>query len=210
MEANHITMHPRLAPLVDYISIQRRVLLEAVAAVPESGRDARLDPESWSIAEVLEHLYRVERGIARLLEHTIKGGRDAGVPPERESGSLLNRLDGYHLLRRDQYMRAPEQVAPRGEYTAKEGLTALALSRESLLKAIRSGNGLALAELTFEHPLLGSLDLYQWILFLGQHEARHAQQIAEIGSRSGAAQAPSHRRGDGRGSGEQREPGGGA
>jgi hypothetical protein len=25
------------------------------------------------------------------------------------------------------------------------------------------------------------LDLYQWILFVGQHEARHAGQVAEIG-----------------------------
>ncbi|MEA2712972.1 MAG: hypothetical protein QOK27_933, partial [Gemmatimonadales bacterium] len=39
----------------------------------------------------------------------------------------------------------------------------------------------ALGGLTFSHPLLGSLDLYQWILFVGQHEARHAAQIAELG-----------------------------
>jgi hypothetical protein len=180
-------MHPRLVELADYIATQRRLLLEAVAAIPESRLQARLDPGSWSVAEVLEHLYRVERGIARLLERTIERGREAGVLPEREAGSLLNRLDTYDLLRRDRYMRAPEQVAPRGEYTAVEGLAALAVSRESLLKAIRSGDGLALGELTFEHPLLGSLDLYQWILFVGQHEARHAQQIAEIGRKSGGS-----------------------
>jgi hypothetical protein len=78
-------------------------------------------------------------------------------------------------------MTAPDTVAPRGDRTAAQALAALAVSREALLAAIRTGNGLALGELTFVHPLLGSLDLYQWILFVGQHEARHAEQIAEIG-----------------------------
>jgi DinB superfamily len=104
-----------------------------------------------------------------------------GIPEERETGSLLNSLDTYDLTRRDRRLMAPDPVMPRGDYTAAQGLAALALSREALLAAIRSGDGLALGELTFPHPLLGSLDLYQWILFVGQHEARHAAQIAEIG-----------------------------
>jgi hypothetical protein len=174
-------MHPRLAELVDYATAQRAALLNAVATVPESLRDERMHPDTWSVAEVLEHLHGVERGIARLLVRTIERGRQAGIPEERETGSLLNSLDRYDLTRRDRRIMAPDPVAPRGDYTAAQALAALALSREALLAAIRSGNGLALGELTFPHPLLGSLDLYQWVLFVGQHEARHGAQIAEIG-----------------------------
>jgi hypothetical protein len=174
-------MHPRLAELVVYAAAQRMALLDAVSTVPESLRDRRPNPECWSIAEVLEHLHRVERGIARLLLRTIERGREAGIPMERESGSLLGCLDGYRLLQRDRHLDAPEPVSPRGEVSAAEGLAALAVSRQDLLAAVRSGDGLALGQLSFVHPLLGSLDLYQWILFVGQHEARHAEQIAEIG-----------------------------
>jgi hypothetical protein len=173
-------MHPRLDQLVDYVTLQRMALLDAVFTVPESRRDQQVPTGIWSIAEVLEHLHRVESGIARLLARTIERGRDK-IPPEQETGSLLDRLDAYELLRRDRHMQAPDQVSPRGQYTAAQGLAALAASREALLTAVRSGDGLALGELTFAHPLLGSLDLYQWILFVGQHEARHAEQIAEIG-----------------------------
>jgi hypothetical protein len=173
-------MHPRLAELVDYAAAQRKLLLVAVSTVPEPLRDERTHTGTWSIAQVLEHLHRVESGIARLLLRTIERGR-ARIPEEQETGSLLNSLDAYDLVRRDRRLLAPGPVAPRGEYTAAQGLAALALSREALLAAIRSGDGLALGELTFPHPLLGSLDLYQWILFVGQHEARHAAQIAEIG-----------------------------
>jgi hypothetical protein len=174
-------MHPRLAELVDYATAQRTALLIAVSTVPEALRDARIHTGAWSIAEVLEHLHRVESGIARVLVRTIERGRQAGIPEERETGSLLNSLDAYDLTRRDRRLMAPDPVAPRGAYTAAQGLAALTLSREALLAAIRSGDGLALGELTFPHPLFGSLDLYQWVLFVGQHEARHAAQIAEIG-----------------------------
>jgi hypothetical protein len=174
-------MHPRLAELVDYVTAQRTTLLVAVSTVPEALRDARIDTGVWSIAEVLEHLHRVESGIARLIARTIERGRRVGIPEEGETGSLLDSLDAYNLTRRDQRLVAPAPVAPRGGYTAAQGLAALAQSREALLAAIRSGDGLALGGLTFPHPLLGSLDMYQWILFVGQHEARHAAQIAELG-----------------------------
>jgi AcrR family transcriptional regulator len=177
-------MHPRLAELVDYATVQRRVLFDAVSAVPDPFRDQRLHAGLWSIAEVLEHLHRVESGVARLLVKTIERGRQRGVPEERETGSLLHRLDAYDLTRRSRYLSAPEPVVPRGTYTAAQALEALVLSRETLLEAIRSGDGLALDELKFPHPLLGSLDMYQWILFVGQHEGRHAAQIAEIGRMS--------------------------
>jgi hypothetical protein len=174
-------MHPRLAELVDYVTAQRTTLLVAVSTVPEALRDARIDTGVWSIAEVLEHLHRVESGIARLIARTIERGRRVGIPEEGETGSLLDSLDAYDLTRRDRRLVAPDPVAPRGGYTAAQGLAALAQSREALLAAIRSGDGLALGGLTFPHPLLGSLDMYQWILFVGQHEARHAAQIAELG-----------------------------
>jgi hypothetical protein len=45
-----------------------------------------------------------------------------------------------------------------------------------------------LAELmTYAHVLLGQLTLYEWLLFLGQHEGRHAAQIGEIARRLTAA-----------------------
>ena len=69
---------------------------------------------------------------------------------------------------------------PRGDLSAAEGLAALETSRRELLSAVAEGDGLALGTVTYPHPLLGDLNLYQWILFVGQHEARHAGQIREI------------------------------
>jgi hypothetical protein len=45
---------------------------------------------------------------------------------------------------------------------------------------VRSADGLALAKVTAPNRVLGPLDGYQWILFVGAHEARHTGQIREI------------------------------
>jgi hypothetical protein len=176
-------MHRRLAELVDYVEVQRAALLAAIEPIPEARREERPDPDCWSVAEVLEHLHRVERGIARLAAQGIERARVQGVGPERSEESVLGLLDAFQLARRSQKIATPEPVAPRGAYTAAQALVALAESRQALLSTLASADGLALGQITYPHPLLGVLSLYQWVLFVGQHEARHALQIQEIAGR---------------------------
>jgi hypothetical protein len=37
-----------------------------------------------------------------------------------------------------------------------------------------------LRDFAFEHPALGTLDVYQWALFIGAHTTRHLAQIAAV------------------------------
>lgn len=184
-------MHPRLAELVEYSQAQRKDLLSAVAMIPERLRGWRADRTEWSVAEVLEHLHRVESGIVRLLTRGVQRAHAAGAEPERETGSLLSSLDSFRIESRSTVVRAPEPVMPRGDVSATQALAALEESRRDLMTAAAAGNGLALGTITYPHPLLGTLNLYQWILFVGQHEARHAEQIREIAQRlAGVADGP--------------------
>lgn len=176
-------MHPRLAELVNYASAQREVLLTAVSRVPEPFRQHRAEAGGWSVAEVLEHLHRVERGITRLLVHNLERAKAGGIGPELEVDSVMASLDRFQVTRRGVPISAPEPVRPRGELSAAEALAALTDSRHALLSALDAADGLALGTIIHSHPLLGSLDLYQWVLFVGQHEARHAAQIEEIAGR---------------------------
>jgi uncharacterized damage-inducible protein DinB len=173
-------MHPRLAELVDYAEVQRATLLAAVEAIPEERRGERVNPDCWSVAEVLEHLHRVESGIARLLTRSVERARAAGLEPENEVSSLLASLDSLRLTDRSRRSIAPEPVMPRGELTAAQGMAALSESRTALVSALEQADGLALGRITRTHPLLGPLNLYQWVLFVGQHEARHAGQLQDI------------------------------
>jgi uncharacterized damage-inducible protein DinB len=176
-------VQPRLVELADYARAQRAELLTAVSLVPEPLRQQRAEAAGWSVAEVLEHLHRVERGITRLLVHSLERARAEGIGPELETSSMMGSLDQYQLTRRGRPISAPEPVLPRGELSAAQAIAALTNSRQALLSALEAADGIALGAITYSHPLLGPLNLYQWVLFVGQHEARHAAQIQEIASR---------------------------
>jgi hypothetical protein len=180
-------VHPRLAELLRYTELQRDGLLAAVATVPETARDQRPGPGHWSVAEVLEHLCIVEQGVSRLITRRIERAREAGLGPETETGSLLHCLDRFPLLDRSATMPAPELVRPPGSLNAAAALEGLERSRHALRAAIATGDGLALGTVTGPHPLLGPLTLYQWVLFVGQHECRHAMQIRDIARHFAAA-----------------------
>ena len=176
-------MHPRIAELLAYAQLQRVALFEALSLIPESQRDRRCDAETWSAAEVLEHLHRVERGIARLLTRSLEQAKAAGLEPENEVGSVLASLDTLRLMDRSLRLNAPAPVTPRGELSASQGLAALTESRQVLISALRDLDGLALGRIAHPHPMIGQLNLYQWVLFVGQHEARHAGQLQDIARR---------------------------
>lgn len=176
-------MHPRIAELFTYVQLQRGALFDAVSLIPEPLRDRRVDGDTWSAAEVLEHLHRVESGIARLLTRSLERARAAGLEPESEVASVLESLDALRLNDRSRRISAPEPVMPRGELSAAQGMVALTESRQALISALREADGLALGQITRAHPTLGPLNLYQWVLFVGQHEARHAGQLQDLARR---------------------------
>ncbi len=173
-------MHPRIVELVDYVQWQRIALLDAVSVIPEVLRDRRCDAATWSAAEVLEHLHRVESSIARLIRRSVERAKVDGLALEHDASSVLASLDRLRLLDRSLRISAPEPVLPRGEMTAAQAVAALTDSRQALVSALREADGLALGQITRNHPTLGTLNLYQWVLFVGQHEARHAAQVQDL------------------------------
>ncbi|HET7456852.1 MAG TPA: DinB family protein [Gemmatimonadaceae bacterium] len=173
-------MHPRIAELTDYLARTRSALLAAVDAVPESRRETPPTPGAWSVAQVLDHLALVEDGSTRLLTKRVARAREAGLGPDRETSSLLHSLDASGLGSRAQRLDAPEIVLPRAGATAAGSAAALRESRASLLALLREVDGLDLSAVRATHGRLGDIDAYQWVLFLGMHEARHTEQLAEI------------------------------
>jgi hypothetical protein len=79
-------------------------------------------------------------------------------------------LDAVYAVPEERWTERP---AP-GRWSVSES------SRTELHEAMRAADGLALSSVRVTHPRLGELDLYQWILFVGQHEARHREQIDEV------------------------------
>ena len=180
-------MHPRLIELREYVDAQRSALLSIAASIPRDRWTERPAPDRWSFVELFEHLYKVEHSCARVIAKGAAEARAAGHPMETDTHSVLGQLDAAGLRDRSRRIEVPERVAPSGTWSPDEAAEKLAASRAELHDAIDAGNGLALGSVYQTHARLGEIDLYKWILFVGEHEARHVQQAAEIAEQLGAA-----------------------
>jgi hypothetical protein len=170
-------MHARLAETMGYIEEKRRELLHSFEGVPGDRLCRRAAADGWSVAEILEHLRMVESGIARLITKRVSQAREAGLGEEKSSASVMASFDPYSTMLEKAVLQAPATVVPRANVDISEALDGLESSREALRAAVVSANGLSLGEIKHTHAILGELDLYQWLIFVGQHEGRHKKQI---------------------------------
>ena len=172
-------MHPRLQELFAYLNVRRNALREAVDAVPEAQRGQPPEPGRWSVADVLEHLALVEGRFTTTLANRLAEARAEGLAEERETSPIVGTFDQAGVLDRTSKREAPEVVRPQG-LDWESAWSRLEDTRRSFLDVFLSADGLALAGVTYVHPRLGSLNMYQWGVWMGAHEGRHIEQVREI------------------------------
>jgi uncharacterized damage-inducible protein DinB len=173
-------MHPRLEEVLNYLDSERAALSDAVELVPTELRDQPPGPDRWSVAQVLQHLVIIEKRIGMGITKWVGDAVAGGLGPELETSSMLNSLDLALIADRSRRRNAPDEVRPDGNLDAASAWTALAQTRAALRAGALAGDGLALGEVIQPHPVLGPINLYQWLLFVGSHEVRHTAQVREI------------------------------
>lgn len=177
--------HPRVVELGAQLDSARNELRLAVESVPPESRDWHPGPDRWSVAEILEHLSIVEARIAGLFAKELAAARAAGLGRETSDTPIGGTFDVERLRDRSVRITSTEASRPSGTLDAATAWARLEQARQQTRAALLAADGLALGEVKSPHPRFGTLDLYQWILFLSAHEGRHAAQIREI-----AAAAP--------------------
>jgi DinB superfamily len=170
-------MHARLAETMSFVEEKRREVLRSIEGVPGDRLCRRSATDGWSVAEILEHLRMVESGVARLITKRVGKAKEAGLGEEKSTASVMPSFEPYNAVLEKAVLQSPAAVQPRANIDISEALEGLDGSREALRAAVVSASGLALGEIKHTHPILGELDLYQWLIFLGQHEGRHKNQI---------------------------------
>jgi hypothetical protein len=170
-------MHARLAETMSFVEEKRREVLQSIEGVPGDRLCRRAATDGWSVAEILEHLRMVESGVARLITKRVGQAKDAGLGEEKSTASVMPSFEPYSAVLEKAVLQSPAAVQPRANIDISEALEGLDSSREALRAAVVSATGLSIGEIKHTHPILGELDLYQWLIFLGQHEGRHKNQI---------------------------------
>jgi uncharacterized damage-inducible protein DinB len=173
-------MHPRTEEVLEYLDAERSALRDAVELVPPALREQPPGTDRWSVAQVLQHLVIIEKRIGMGMTKWVAEARAAGIGPETETSSVMDRLPLQLIADRSERRNAPEAVRPQGDTDAKSAWAELEQTRETLRAAFLAGDGLALSEVIQPHLVLGPINLYQWMLFVGSHETRHTGQVREI------------------------------
>jgi hypothetical protein len=170
-------MHPRLAEIAAFLEETRDAVVRAAARVSPQDAARRPLADAWSANEILTHLSLVEPGVAKRIAKSVGIAKGEGLEKETSVTSVMASLEGvaFDLLRQKQV--APEFVDPKTVLPLGEALAMLTRSRDGLRRAMADADGWALEKVVAPHPRLGTIDMYQWLLFLGHHERRHLAQL---------------------------------
>lgn len=165
-----------VAEIFDDIDGTRARLLRSVEDLSAEQQNFRPAPEKWSVAEIFEHLSIVERRVAHLLGSLVEKAEAAGQMRAAAEPFAPVTIAEFVEQTRAQKLNAPENIRPSGASLA-DSLASLRDSRAALHALRPRVEQTDYAGMRFPHPAWGPLNLYQWLAFVGAHEARHLAQI---------------------------------
>jgi uncharacterized damage-inducible protein DinB len=171
-------VNPRTTEILRYLDDHRAELDRAIDSVPPDLRETRPAPDRWSVAEIVEHVAIVEERIRKLLTGQVEAAKAAGPGAEHEARAVPT-FDERRILDRSRKITAHESLLPRSGMSAAAARAKLAEQQEAMRDFVRSTDGLALEGVIVQNPVLGPLNIHQWMMFVAGHEVRHAEQIRE-------------------------------
>jgi hypothetical protein len=187
-------MHPRMQELLDFMDEQYAAFCTVADAVPPAERERPPADGSWSVAQIVDHVGRVEGMFAHFVTKAMTEAQAQGIAAETETSSVLSPALLQKVMDRSVRRHAPAPAHPAPDARYDEVRAVLDQAHRRGRELLASADGLALETITMPHPALGVLNLYDWGVAVGGHEARHAAQIREL-----AAPLPAAPAGDGAG-----------
>lgn len=150
-------------------------LLSLIEGMSDEELNFRQDETSWSIAQVLEHVSIVEKGVVKAIPLGLKQ-----TPNYTQRDLPL----GKWVPNRTQKVMAVESLHPTNQpKTLEEVIILIQNARQDFLEVLDDIDDLSLLEKTsppVPHPVFGDLSTAQWLRMVPYHESRHIGQIEEI------------------------------
>jgi len=152
--------------------------LKSIAGLSEKQWRFKPGPDRWSVAEVSEHIAVSESSLLALVQKRIMAS--PADPAKRAEVAGKDEIILTKIPDRSHKAQAPEFLKPTNRWaTQAELIKAFEDSRRATMDYVRTTND-DLRDHFGPHPVLGSLDAYQWILLISAHSERHTKQIEEV------------------------------
>jgi type II secretory pathway pseudopilin PulG len=157
------------------LTASRQQFLDSVAGLSPAQWNFKPDEKTWSVAECAEHIAVSEDVIFGSVTKIVQGP----ASPDKKS-AVTDDFILTAVVNRTQKFRAPEVLRPTHRFaTPQETIDHFKQSRERTIAYVRDTQD-DLRGHFFDHPVLKTLDTYQWILLLSAHSQRHTAQLNEV------------------------------
>lgn len=161
---------------MSYLHATQKQVADTVTSLTPAQLAFRASPNSWSVADCLEHLALTETALFGNLT-----GKVLKSPAAPEKAAALKDKDQdviKAISSRDQKAKAPEALVPSNKWkTTAETLAAFRAARKKTISYVEST-----ADPLRVHVMTGAMpmDGYQVILMIGAHTERHLAQMKEV------------------------------
>lgn len=158
-----------------------KLLISSIDGLSNAQLNYKSSPESWSIAECVEHITISENTIFGMMQGTLE---KAANPSKREDVKMSDDQLLAIIKDRSNKVKTSEAFEPSGKFGSyEETLNAFIKKRkENIEYAKNTSDDLRnhYAQLPF-----GTVDAFQVIIFMSGHTERHTNQILEIKANEG-------------------------
>lgn len=167
---------------IEMLLATRNSLRESLAGLSPVQQHYKSTPDRWSIAECVEHIVLVDRGIFKGLQLGMNVPADAG---KRADIKVSDVFVVKAVRSRGTLVPAPAYFEPTGRYATPEvALAEFEQQRAATIDYLQIATD-DFRTHYFEHPFLGTLDGFQAVLVLASHGERHRKQIEEVKADAG-------------------------
>jgi hypothetical protein len=156
----------------------RKLFLDSVAGLSEAQWNFKPAPDVWSVAEVSEHIAVSEDTLLGLITERLM--KSPAQPEKRAEVKGKDAIILEKIVDRSHKAQAPEMLRPTHRWATEQVLIDhFKESRDHTIDYMEHTDD-ALRDHFFEHPALGLMDGYQWVLLIAAHSHRHTLQIEEV------------------------------
>ena len=167
--------HAQIDAVFAKLEMKRNELFDKLASYNTDALNRKPDAESWSVIQVIEHLFVIERSIIAYIKKKSLDKASLQKTGLKEWGRSLM-LNLY--LRSSKKFPAPIAVMPAIQYASLNEMRELwNAERHEMKEAINAMPADMLSHNWFKHPAVGKLNLMQMFSFLEAHYDRHVRQI---------------------------------
>jgi hypothetical protein len=162
---------------IDYYIKTREKLLADVKGLSAAQVNWKADSTRWSVYQCTEHIALAESMIWQWIQMT---EHSPATPDKRSDVKHTTEELVTATTDRSHKFQAPEMLKPGAQFDGEQAaLDAFVRRRDSTIDYIRITQD-DLKDHFITHPVFGTMDLYQGLVLLAAHTARHTLQIEEV------------------------------